>query len=121
MKRPSGTAIREAVKYWQTALGREDWAYTIKIGRMPEGEWGEANVQVEYKRVEFRFSPSAMQKHGDTVDNCVVHEWLHTYPEALAEYAAGRGVSHKEPVRQLEEALVTDLTTLVLRLHKRPQ
>ena len=119
--KPTGTAIRHAVAYWQVALGLTDWQYTVRIGKMPAGEWGEACVQVPYKRVEFRFSPSAMAKHGDTVDNCVVHEWGHCLVEPLAEFALKltRNIAHRDTLTDLEERTVTDLTTLILRLHKR--
>lgn len=122
MKRPTGKEIRDAVAYWRIALGLEAWEYTVRIGKMPDGEWGEAAVDVPYKRVAFRFYPKGMVEHGETVDGMAAHEWLHCLVGPLANRALEVGKPKDyEGTRDAEEALTTDLERLVLRLHKRPR
>lgn len=120
--KPTGATLTAAVKYWQLALGLEDWAYTIQIGRMPDGDYGSATVDVPYKRVHFRFYPKGIQEAQETVDGMVIHEFGHVLAEALAAKALSLCKTDKdrEIVGDLEEGLVTEIERLVLRLHKRP-
>lgn len=118
-----GKALREAVRYWQIALGMESWNYTIQIGRLPEGDYGSADVDVPYKRVHFRFWPKGIREARETVDELAVHEWAHCLTESLAAHTMrlAKTPQNREITEELEEALTTEIERLVLRLHVRPR
>lgn len=119
----TGRQIREAVAYWRTALGLEDWNYTVRIGRIPGGDYGWAEVDVPYKRVHFRFWPQGMAENRETVDGMAVHEWMHVLTEALSAHALrmAKTPRNRDITEELEEALTTEIERLVLRLHVRPR
>lgn len=121
--RYTGKQIREAVKYWQTVMGLEDWNYTVRIGRLPDGDYGSAEVDVPYKRVALGFWPKGMAEMRETVDGMAVHEWCHTLVEPLAAHALrmAKTPRNRDITEELEEALTTEIERLVLRLHKRPR
>lgn len=119
--RATGKEIRQAVEYWRLALGLDGWNFTVQIGPIPDGHYGTADVQVPYKKAHLRFYPKGMQENGETVDGMVVHEILHLVGEPLAAFALAKCKTDKDKqeCEDLEEALVTELERLVLRLHKR--
>lgn len=123
VKRPSGKAIREAVAFWRTALGLDDWNFTVQIGRLPGGDYGSAEVDIPYKKAHLRFWPKGIVDAGDTVDAVVVHEIAHAIVEPLAAHALAlaKTPQTREITGDLEEALTTEIERLVLRLHKRPR
>lgn len=123
MRQPTGKELRDAVKYWQTALGLEGWSYTVRIGRLPGGDYGSAEVDVPYKKVHFRFWPKGIAEARETVDALAVHEWSHVLTEALAAHCLrlAKTPRNREITEELEEALTTEIERLVLRLHARPR
>lgn len=123
MKKPTGAAIKEAVQYWKTVLGMDDWEVTVRIGRMSGGDYGSAEVNIPYRRIELSFFPKGMAEKRETVDGMALHELAHKYGEALAAKALKlcRSEKDREEVEDLEEGLCTDIERLVLRLHKRPR
>ena len=123
MTKPTGAQIRKAVAYWQVALGLEDWSYTVKVGPMPKDEWGEAVVELPYKKVHFRFYPKRMHQEGESVDEMAVHEWVHSITERFADLALSkcRTQEARDEMDDEEEALTTAIARLILRLHKRPR
>src|SRR5690349_9065160 len=120
--KPTGKQIRQAIEYWRIALGLDDWAYTIRIGVMPQDEWGEADVDVPYKKVRFRCYPKRMHEEGEGVDEFASHEWGHRWTEELAAYAHKlcKTDAQRKDVSDLEEKMATDIGRTFLRLHKRP-
>ena len=123
MKRPSGKAIREALEGWRIALGLDDWTYTLKVGPMPKDEWGEADVDVPYKKIRFRCYPKRMAEEGEDVEEFATHEWGHKWTEEICAFAYSLCRTDKDRARveALEEQMATDLGRTFLRLHKRPK
>lgn len=121
--KPTGKQIRDAVAYWQTVCGLSDWHITVKIGRLPEGDYGSADVDLPYKRLLLRFWPQGMYEAREGVDEMALHELVHRFSEALAAKALKlcRTERDRKEVEDLEEELTTDIERLVLRLHKRPR
>lgn len=123
MVKPTGKQIRDALEYWRLALGLEDWTYTVRIGKMPNGDWGEADVDLPYKKIRFRLYPKGMEEEGESVDEMATHEWSHRWTEEpFTEYRKlCRTDEQRERCDALEEQLATDIARLILRLHRRPK
>lgn len=123
MKRPTGTEIRSAVAYWQNILGLEDWQVTVKVGRLPEGDYGSAAVDEPYRKMLLRFWPKGMQEAREGPDELAIHELCHRFTDALTARALRLARTDRDTreIEDLEEALTTDIERLVLRLHKRPR
>lgn len=75
--RYSGKEIRARVAFWQHHLDLANWQIVVRIGRIAGGHRGTAEGDFDYREAVVRFDPIAMQKHGDELDEIVLHELWH--------------------------------------------
>ncbi len=108
-------AIRRRVKAWQKRLLLGGWKITVEVGPLDDGGKADCDAKPEYREAVLRFDP---EKVPDSEwDAYIVHELLHcwTWPlEKHAEYWAGDDEEKYDAVRDVAEAVVTNLEKLVL-------
>lgn len=118
MKKASGKDIRAAVAKWAAYLDLGNWQIVVRIGKISGGHRGTCECDNDYREAVLRFDPEAMRKHGDEVNEIVLHELWHimtwrTHQEV--QRLAKSGLAEAK-LCQIEEAETTHASRAFLRL-----
>jgi len=115
----TAATIRRRVKAWQKKLLLVDWKIEVQVGAFTDddGKPGKADCDAKppYREAVLRFDP--LRIPDNEWDDFIVHELLHvwTWPlEQHAEYWAGDDDEKYDAVRDVAEAVVTNLERVVL-------
>lgn len=128
--------LRTRVELWQkrlALLGVGHWRFTLKVSdaiadRPENNPQAKADTHHFYDTVDFEFTTAAIQEHIDagTLDEVVVHEWLHaadrTQDEIVYDLLEQLPPAARDLVEKREEAArerrVDNLARLIVSLHE---
>lgn len=120
MAKASGQQIRASVRRWQRWLDLESWQITVRVGRIAGGLRGSCECEWDYKEARLCFDPTAMQKHGDDLEEIVGHEMYHIVQwrsHTEIQRLSKNGIAEAK-LCAIEEAETTHASRAFLRLAK---
>lgn len=116
----TGKVVRERVAFWQRWLDLSNWQIVVRIGKIAGGHRGTAEGDFDYREAILRFDPEAMARHGDEVNEIVLHELWHLVTlrsHTEIQRLAKNGIAENK-LCAIEEAETTHASRAFLRLAK---
>jgi hypothetical protein len=112
-------SITSRLRHWQKKLLLSDWKISVEVGALDDGSRADCDARPEYKEAKIRLDPDKIPL--DELDGFLVHELLHCHTWRLEQIAEewGQSESRYAFVRDVAEAVVTDLERIVLNVARR--